>query len=146
MICVDANVAAKWVLAEEHSDKALALVAACARARQRIYAPPLLPIEVTNILRQRTLKDAISLADAQRLLRQFLEFPVSISTPPNLYEEALALAEAYNLPAVYDAHYVALAQSLGCDLWTDDRRLLRALGNKLAFVKWIGDYTEGLAL
>lgn len=140
MICVDANLAAKWVLAEELSDEALGLARACIQARQRIVEPPLLPIEVANIIRQRMLRDRISLAEAQELLRRFAAFPVTISAPITLYEDALTLADAYNLPAVYDAHYVALAQLLGCDLWTDDRRLLRALGGKLSFVKWIGDY------
>lgn len=33
-------------------------------------------------------------------------------------EITLALAEAYDLPAVYDAYYLALAQLLRCSLWT----------------------------
>lgn len=35
---------------------------------------------------------------------------------------------------------MCLAQTPGCDLWTDDRRLLGALGGTLPFVRWIGDY------
>lgn len=143
MICVDASVVAKWLFPEEHSELALALVAASAQAGQRIVAPTLLPIEVTNIIRQRMLRDGLSLGQATRLLGQYHAFSIAISAPEALSERALALADAHNLPAVYDAHYLALAELLGCELWTSDRRLLRALGGKLPFVKWLGDYAGG---
>jgi len=142
MICVDASVAAKWVLPEEYSDKALALVTATVQARQPIVAPPLLPIEVTNIIRQRMVRANLSLEDARQMLTRFFRFPLTIREPPRLYLLALETSDEHDLPAAYDAHYVALAQLLGCPLWTDDRRLLRALGGRLPFVRWIGDYTE----
>lgn len=103
-------------------------------------APPVFPIEVTNTIRQRMLRDRLTLDEAQGLLRRFLAFPVSIVSPDGLLEDALALAHSQELSAVYDACYVAFAQHMVCDLWTNDQRLLRALGGKLPFVKWIGDY------
>jgi predicted nucleic acid-binding protein len=57
-----------------------------------------------------------------------------------LYDTALVIAEQNHLGATYDAIYVAVAKSTNDELWTDDRRLLRALGGRLPFVKWIGDY------
>ncbi len=143
MICVDASVAAKWVLAEEFSDKASALYRACVDAAVAIVAPPLLAIEVTNIIRQRMRREGMALAEARRLLRRFQTFAVAVHVPGQLYDQALVLAEGYDLAAAYDAHYVALAQILGCDLWTNDQRLLRALGGRLSFVRWIGAYQGG---
>ena len=140
MICVDASLAAKWIFPEDYSDKALALVTQSAQMGERVVAPALLSIEVTNIIRQRMLRDHLTLDEAKKLLEQFFAFAISITAPAALSETALTVADAHRLPAVYDAHYVALAQLLGCELWTNDRRLLRALGGKLAFVKWIGDY------
>ncbi len=115
-------------------------MSACAQARRRIVAPPLLAIEVVNIIRQRMIREGLGLGDTRRLIDRFLAFPVTLRTSPALHERALTLAPEYNLPAVYDAHYVALAQQLGCRLWTDDRRLLRNLGGQLNFIRWIGDY------
>jgi len=140
VICVDASVAAKWILDEEHSEAARALHDDCVRGGHPIVAPPLLPIEVTNILRQRMRRESLPLADATRLIEQFLRFPVNLTTLPDLFQQALVVADAYALPAAYDAHYIALAQGLHCDLWTDDRRLLGLLGGRLAFVRWIDDY------
>lgn len=142
MIAVDASLAVKLVLPEEHSDKTKDLYRAAIAAGERLVAPPLLPIEVTNILRQkmRGAQPSLTLEDARELLKQFLAFPVELSVPDMLYQRALELADQYGLVAAYDAHYVALAEALGCDLWTDDRRLIQTLDGKLSFVKWIGDY------
>ena len=142
MICVDTSLAIQWLIAEQHSDKALALVANAGRARDRLVAPPSLPIEVSNVLRQRMRREALPLQEALDLLERFLQFDVSLLSPAGLHREALLLADGYGLPATYDAHYLALAQMLGCDFWTSDQRLITALGGQLPFVKWIGDYQQ----
>jgi predicted nucleic acid-binding protein len=140
VIVVDASVAAKWLLSEEHTEKALALATATISEGERIVAPPLLPIEVANILRQRMRTAGLTLDAALGLFERFQSIPLNVRSPDGLTPRALALADEYRLPAVYDAHYVALAGMLGCDLWTNDQRLLRAVSGKLSFVRWVGDY------
>jgi predicted nucleic acid-binding protein len=142
MICVDATVAGKWLLPEEYSEEALDLIEETARAGERVVAPQLLPVEVANILRQRMRREGLALDQARLLLARFFAFRVTLRSSAALQDRALQLATTYDLPAVYDAHYVALAQQLDCDLWTDDRRLLRGLDGALAFVRWIGDYRK----
>jgi predicted nucleic acid-binding protein len=140
MICVDASVAVKWVLDEESSSEALALYHVATTSREAVVAPPLLPIEVSNILfRYARRQPGFTAADALRLFDAFLAFPVEIHNPDDLHRDAVAIAANHGLPATYDAHYLALARGLGCDLWTDDRRLLRTVGGRLPFVRWIGD-------
>jgi predicted nucleic acid-binding protein len=147
MICVDASLAAKWVLREGYSAESRALYRAATRLGEQIVAPPFLPVEVTNVLRQRMRRQPpISLALATQLLRQFLASPVDLRNPPELHELALTLADAHGLPAAYDAHYVALAQLLACNFWTADERLFNTLKQSLPFVKWIGDYAPGAPL
>ena len=145
MICIDASVAAKWLFEEEYSQQAVALADDCRKTRQRLVAPALLPIEVSNVIRQRISRDGLSLADAEDALERFLAFSVAVRpiTPREqeaLYLGALRLAIEHDLPAVYDAQYLALAETLGCILWTDDRRLIRLLAGKLDYLKWIADY------
>ena len=143
MICADASVAVKWILEEDYSDEAKALYRATLRAGEPIVAPPLLPIEVTNILRQRMrAADGPTLGEATALLDDFLAFPIDLHNPAGLHRRALVLADAHGLPAAYDAHYLALAELLDCELWTDDQRLLRLVANSLSFVRWIGDYAR----
>src|SRR5262245_55405197 len=122
MLCADASLVAKWVLPEEHRDRALALLRTTLAAGEPIVAPHFLRVEVTNILRQRMRRPdtPLTLAEVAERLREFLAIPLTLLTPDALHEQALELSDAYGLPAAYDAHYVALARTLGCDLWTDD--------------------------
>jgi predicted nucleic acid-binding protein len=141
VICADASVAVKWILDEERSDRAIALYEATAKVNQPIVAPPLLPLEITNILRQRIrTRDGLSLVAAAQHLDGFLALPIEFHNPAELHFQALVLADALDLPATYDAHYLALAEHLGCELWTDDLRLIRHVATSLPFVRWIGDH------
>ena len=141
MICVDASVAAKWFLQEEWADRARSLLRETLTADEPIVAPPLLPYEVTNILRLRLRASApLPLEHALEFLDDFLSVPIELRNPPGLHRRALMLADTYGLPAAYDAHYLALAEQLGCTLWTDDRPLLRILEGRLPFVRPISDY------
>jgi predicted nucleic acid-binding protein len=52
----------------------------------------------------------------------------------------MELAHRYDLPAVYDAHYLALAEREGCDYWTADKRLWNSVKGMVPWVRWLGDY------
>jgi predicted nucleic acid-binding protein len=73
-------------------------------------------------------------------LAQFLAFAVELEGLPPVHQRALELSAANGLPAVYDAHYLALAELLGITLWTADENLVQALHQALPFVHWIGEY------
>jgi predicted nucleic acid-binding protein len=141
VICADASVAVKWILDEDRSDRARALYSAAVQISEPIVAPPLLPLEVTNILRQRMrTRDGLSLDAAMQHLDDFLALAIEFHNPAGLHFQALVLADALDLPATHDAHYLALAEHLDCELWTDDQRLLRQVATSLSFVRWIGDH------
>lgn len=141
MICVDASLAVKWVLTdEERADRALNLLRAQVLSRQEVIAPPLLYSEATNILRQRIRQQQLPIAWAMEMLDDFMALPIVLLSPTELFHEALWLAAAYDLPATYDAQYVALAQLSACELWTDDQRLIRQLQPSLPFVRAIGEF------
>lgn len=140
MICVDASVAAKWAFVEEYSGEARALPRDALLQPESIVAPPLLPSEVANVIRQRMRRGQVRLDEARALLAQFLAVPIRLRAPETLSDRALVLADEYHLPAVYDAHYVALSELLGATFWTADQRLLRALGGRLPLVRWIADH------
>jgi predicted nucleic acid-binding protein len=141
MIVVDASVAGKWLFPHEvRARQALALLTQSTRQGDPIVAPHLLPFEVANIVRQRMIRERLALVDADQLMVRFAALPVTLQTPTGLSQQALAIADAHGLPAAYDAHYVALAQQLGCDLWTDDQRLIRQIASSLPFVRPLAHY------
>lgn len=139
-VCIDACVAAKWVLPEEGSDLALEIYRKSREQGLMVIAPPHMPVEVVNAIRRRVARELITQTEADELLSAFLDFSVSLATPAGLYESALRLAEQFDRPTIYDTHYVALAQIAGCDLWTADMRLLNALDGRLRFVKPLDAY------
>ncbi len=144
MICPDAGLAIKWVVAEEqeeHQVQARVLFRDAQRAEEPIMAPVLLRIEVSNILRQRVRRSLLSSDEAGALFDEFLAGPIEYRNPDGLSRHALALANAFGLPSAYDAHYLALAQELICDFWTGVWRLTNTLAGRLPFVRWLGDFT-----
>lgn len=142
MIVVDSSVAVKWLIEEDLTPEAENLGAAAAASRETLIAPPLLPMEVANVLHQRVRRSIMTFEAALQLFDEYLSVPIMLAFPAGLTRRALIIADQFRLPAVYDAHYIALAEYLGCDLWTADQRLLRALGGQLPFVRWIGDYRD----
>lgn len=136
---LDASVTVALVYPDQYTEPAQALIADIARAHQRMYGPPLLPIEMVNLIRKRMRADRMTLDQASVLLDEFFAYRVEIVQPPLLHHHALALTERYSLSG-YDAHYVALAETLGRDFWTGDQRLMRAIGGRLPFVRFVGDY------
>lgn len=143
-VAVDANVALKWVLPsdeEPHADKAIGLMEVALRSNDVVLVAPHFHAEVLNVLHRRAVGKGENAQEAAgRALAVMLTFPLVTFFAEGLYPRALGIAQAYRLPSAYDALYVAVAESAGCDLWTDDRRLLRALEGRLPYVRWIGDW------
>jgi predicted nucleic acid-binding protein len=144
VICVDASVAVKWLWSEELSDVAHALFQTSRAANEPIVAPPLLPIEITNVIYRRTrAADGPTRDEAAKLLARFLAFPIVLHNPTGLHERALTFAHVHGLPAAYDAHDLALADMLGCALWTDDQRLVRTLAGRLPLLRPLAKFSSG---
>lgn len=138
-VAVDASVFGKLLFPEEYSDLADALVADALAAGDRIVGPHLLPVEVTTIIRRQMRAARLPLVEAQEILGGFLAYPIELIEDAGLHREALALTARFSLGA-HDAHYVALVQLLGCDVWFADVRVMRAVAGRLPFVRWLGHY------
>ena len=52
---------------------------------------------------------------------------------------ALQLATRLNQRAIYDSHYLALAQALNCEFWTADERFYRSASPNLANIRLISE-------
>ena len=139
-VVVDASLAVKWLVEEDDSDKAhAALESWVARDVTRI-APYLLPFEVANALHRRVLRGELNVGDGIRMISRLLTSRLELHQPPELHVRALQLASQLNQNAAYDAHYLALAESIGCELWTADDRFYRAASPSLDNVRWLGEF------
>lgn len=141
-VVVDTSVVVKWILDEPDSKIALALLTEWTDKEIDILAPALLAYEITNVLYQRVHRDEMSLVKAKQALAKVIlsELELDFSQDPALSTQAMELAHSFNLPATYDAHYLALAEREGCELWTADKRMWNTIRGKLAWVRWMEDY------
>ncbi len=142
VVVVDASIALKWILNETDSSTALALLADWNIREIEVHAPSLLVYEVTNALYRRVRKGEIPFYDARRGLTEIIYKVVDIDVPedPEFNIRAIELGQQFGLPAAYDSHYLALAESKECELWTADTRLWNSTRGKLDWLRWLGDY------
>ena len=94
--------------------------------------------EVANAIYQRLRRNDLTEAEADQALNEFLHLPINLFATPELYERAFLFAKTHGITNIYDSLYVVLADTLDAELWTDDRRFLRAID--APWVRWIGDY------
>ncbi len=120
---MDASVGAKWLLAEEEDrPAAVSLLDRYAAGDVDLVVPDLFFCEVSNALLLAVRRRRVSGEAALEALRELKDLHLmSVSVGP-LLESALPLALRLSL-SIYDAAYLAVAESQGVPLVTADTRL-----------------------
>jgi predicted nucleic acid-binding protein len=121
-VVVDASVAAKWLVTESLSDKALTLLG----GSDDFIAPDLFLPEVGNILWKKARAGDLTPAMASERFRALQSMGVALVPSAGIADRALAIALEYRR-TVYDALYLALAEAEGCRFVTADERLVNSL-------------------
>ena len=138
-LVIDASVVLKWYLTdEEYGEKALNLLTKYISNELDFLAPSLLEYEVVNGLiiaqkRGRIKEEKILLA-----IDGFMDLNIKLKDLSQLYPRVLYYCKIYNR-SVYDASYLAIAESEGVAMITGDKRLYNAVKEDLKWVKWLGD-------
>jgi predicted nucleic acid-binding protein len=123
-IVVDASVVAAWVLPDESSEEADAVLQRV--AAEGALAPELLWHELRNILLTAARRGRIPLPDIVPSLLRLRRLPIETINVGGFADARLIdLAERYRLTA-YDAAYLLLALERGVALATADRALVSA--------------------
>jgi predicted nucleic acid-binding protein len=135
---VDANLAVALVLPTPYSVQAQALWEHWSVEATDVFAPDLWAYEVTSALRKAVSITGMPSPDAEAHLETVMRLGVQL-VPPTLELDRMALrwADRLGQTVACDAHYLALAETLGCDFWTADRRLADAAGTEVPWVHWI---------
>jgi predicted nucleic acid-binding protein len=122
---IDTSVVVKWVVAEEDSALALALVGG------DIVAPDLLKAELANALWKKVRRGQIGAVQALAAFEEVLAIlPFAPST--NLATRALAIGLEAGHP-IYDCHFLALAEIIAATMITaDDRLIASCAGTRFA--------------
>jgi predicted nucleic acid-binding protein len=136
-VVVDASVAAKWFVPENHSTEALRLL----DRRFRRHIPVLLHTEVGQTIWKKIYqRKEMDAADGRLILRGLMVTALEVHALTPLLEPAFDIALATGR-TVYDSIYLALAIALGCKLVTADRKLYNALQTSpfVDHVLWVAD-------
>ena len=140
LICVDASLTLKLVLAEPDSPVARSLWAEWEERDMDVVSPSLWAYEVTSVICNKVHRGKITSDEGERAFAIIHKLGVRLIVPSDLHERAWEMAKELNRPAAYDAHYLALAQTLDCEFWTADERLYNAVRDQLPWVRWLGLY------
>jgi len=133
-ICVDASFIARLLVGTPEQSQWETLWIQWHESASLIVAPTLLYYEISNALHRLTVANQLTMAQADQALSDALSLEIQLYGNNELHQQAIALARQLNLPAAYDAHYLALAQRLEAEFWTSDRRLFNAVQSTLTWV------------
>lgn len=139
LVCVDASLVLKLVLGEDDSPQAIALWRRWIDEDVTVAAPPLLAYEVTSVLRTKVYCGLLTPETGDEAFREIHAQGIRYLAPSNLHVRAWELAKRLHRPAAYDAHYLALAEILGCEFWTADERLFNAARGMLPWIRHLGE-------
>lgn len=118
---VDASIAVKWMIPEEHTREALRLQA----DSSDLLSPDLILVEVANVLWKKVRRGELPEEKGREVLETFQGSPVRLVAADLLLEAAWEIATRFDR-SIYDSLYLALAVSEGCQMVTADRKLLKA--------------------
>lgn len=119
MIVVDASLVVAALLPEKDSEAARALIAS-----EACVAPDLLISECVNALWKSVRLERIMPDEAQLALEALTSLGVVLVSSSDLADRALQLAITLGHPA-YDCFYLALAETRGVEMVTQDATLMR---------------------
>ncbi len=121
-LVVDASVAVKWLVAEEHSDLAVRLL----HSDHELLAPRLMASEVGSALTRKARGGQLERSQAAAFAAAIPEMVDTWASDDGIVPDAVRLSLALDLP-LYDCVYLALAQHTGGILVTADIRFLNAV-------------------
>jgi predicted nucleic acid-binding protein len=126
-LTIDAGIAFKLITPHPHQQVYIELVDRWQRAGFKLCAPTLWAYEITSAIAKMVHFKHLSAVTGRDGLRLAYQLGVELM-PPNEDQalKALDWTERLERAAAYDSFYLALAEMLGCELWTVDQRLVNA--------------------
>ncbi len=126
MIVIDASALLEILLQTPRAEK---LMQRALDPKERMHAPQLLDIEVTQVLRRMTQRKELPVGRAEQALEDFTHIVIERHDHQSLIPRIWELCDSVS---AYDGAYVALAEALSAPLLTCDGKLARAPGLQIS--------------
>ena len=140
-IVIDANVSVALAVHLPYSDLAEQRFILWREAQDEILAPGLWKYEVVSALRKAAAANLISPGELMTALEELFRLGVrEIEASIETHRLALSWAARLNQMVAYGSQYLALAEQIGAEFWTADKRLAESARKAGAhWVKWLGE-------
>ncbi len=130
-VVVDTSVAIKWLVTEEHTDNAQALLDDYQRRNDPILVPSLFSYEAANVLYGFVGTGILSMDECKQAIHDLSRLVQPFHPDPRLVIRAVAIAHMLRTEKTYDAHFLALAERTRSTYWTADGRFCRAVRKRV---------------
>ncbi len=139
---IDASIALKLVLPDALQAHCRSLIARLLGASVEIVAPDLWAYETTSAVCKAFHFQQLTSDEGRQVVAQINTLGVRLIPPDEIQnQQAFEWIVRLKRGAAYDSYYLALAEGLGCEFWTADRRLYNAVN--LPWVRWVADIEGG---
>jgi predicted nucleic acid-binding protein len=142
-LVIDANVAV-WAVVPLMQDKEVDTFSRLGNWRAKgltLTAPVLWLAEATSSIRRAVYAKILSDDNGHRAIEQLFALEIeTVSLSETLCKAAFDWAARLGQARAYDGFYLALADALGAEFWTADRRLVNGAKQAgVSWVRWIGE-------
>lgn len=136
LLVLDASIVLKWYKQEIHSEIAVKIKDEFIEGIHEIVVPDLLLYELTNAMR---FNKDFNEEFIKESLTNFIDLDTDITIPTDeIINSAIELSYKHDI-TIYDAIYVALAESIDATFITADEKLYEKIKD-LEFVRFITSY------
>ncbi|MGA1283935.1 MAG: type II toxin-antitoxin system VapC family toxin [Prochlorothrix sp.] len=127
-IVLDANITLALVLPLPATAQVIQQIFNWQRQGCHFFVPTLWCYEVASALRKVRVAGSLDDVAIEEALQHLFSLPLQQVAPtPRLIERSLYWAEILGQRVAYDGTYLAVAEAIGAEFWTLDRKLVRAV-------------------
>ncbi|GJM41609.1 MAG: hypothetical protein DHS20C20_18910 [Ardenticatenaceae bacterium] len=132
--CPDASLLVRFLLFGEPGSPIANLWESWLKAGASLIAPTLIFYEVNNVLHQYVRHGQLTNHEAETAFQLGLSLNIVTMMDASLHQRALKIAHTFQLSAIYDAHYLALAERMDAPLWTLDKKLFNKVNPQFSWI------------
>ncbi len=131
-VVVDTSVAIKWVVTEQYTGNAQALLSYHQRRNDPVYVPSLFLYEAANVLHSFVRDGILSINECTQAIRDVTRLVMPLTPDTRMIIRAVMIAHMLGTKETYDGHFLALAERTHSTFWTADARFARAVQTRVA--------------
>jgi predicted nucleic acid-binding protein len=140
-VVTDASFSLSILLNHPLQKASLVVADSLKREGRQMVAPSLWAYETTSSICKAVYFQMVTVEEAEQILALLESLGVQLIPPDEVNSKrAFNLTMRLKRAAAYDSYYLALAESLKCDLWTADKNLYQAAQNyDMAWVRHVSE-------